>query len=303
MRVLSLSDSTPSPGVWHGEEEPPEHLALKASGAWLQEFHRNGGNRDFTLKVHTQNLTCTGPRAKAVIWQKPGLDLSAGLGGSPGEVAVAHPGDTDSGAWYIREHSSACVSSCGGWHFGTKTWPHPAVHRLKCWEALRQTTQWAGTQSNPSADRLPKDFLSSQPPLDTPLDMVLSIRGPTPSSTHQGTGTSPSHQEACTSLYTRLTYQGAVTRRKLQFRSLQTESTNTGQTLSWDQLAPGPWGMRGECTAGTQMTFPTEGQFSKVEEQNQPTTHIKTQIAIYIKWGNREICFTRINKIKPQKNN
>ena len=44
-----------------------------------------------------------------------------------------------------------------------------------------------------------KVVLSSQPPLNTPLDMVLPTKQTRPSSTHQGVGTSPSHQEACTS--------------------------------------------------------------------------------------------------------
>ena len=36
-------------GVWYWEEESPEHLALKASRAWLQELHRTGWNKDSTL--------------------------------------------------------------------------------------------------------------------------------------------------------------------------------------------------------------------------------------------------------------
>ena len=31
--------------IWHWEKETPEHLALKASGACVQELHRTGGNR------------------------------------------------------------------------------------------------------------------------------------------------------------------------------------------------------------------------------------------------------------------
>ena len=44
----------PSLGVWHQEEEPPEHLALKANEALSQELHRTGGNRDSTLGGCTQ---------------------------------------------------------------------------------------------------------------------------------------------------------------------------------------------------------------------------------------------------------
>ena len=49
-----------------GEKEPPEHLALNASGACVQELHRTGGNRDPILERHTQTFTCTGSQGKAV---------------------------------------------------------------------------------------------------------------------------------------------------------------------------------------------------------------------------------------------
>ena len=42
----------PCLGVRHQEEKPPEHLALKASGAWSQELHRTTGNRNSTLRRH-----------------------------------------------------------------------------------------------------------------------------------------------------------------------------------------------------------------------------------------------------------
>ena len=48
----------------------------------------------------------------------------------------------------------------------------------------------------------------------------------------------------------------------------RTESANTGQNLPWDQLFPGPWVTRGECTAGIHRTSSTEGDFSKVEKCN-----------------------------------
>ena len=77
MRALS---STLCLGVQHQEEEYPQQLTLKASGARLQELHRIGGNRDFTLGGRTP-----GPRAKAETPQEPGPELPAGLGRSPVE--------------------------------------------------------------------------------------------------------------------------------------------------------------------------------------------------------------------------
>ena len=57
---------------------------------------------------------------------------------------------------------------------------------LRC---LRPNNQQGGTQPNPSAERLLKDLLSPQPPLDLPLDIAPPNRGSRPSSTHQGVGT------------------------------------------------------------------------------------------------------------------
>ena len=47
------------------EEEPPEHLDLKASGAWLQQLYRTGGNRDSTLGGRTQGLMHYGTQGKS----------------------------------------------------------------------------------------------------------------------------------------------------------------------------------------------------------------------------------------------
>ena len=52
-------------GIWHGERELLEHLALKASGACAQELHGTGGNGDPILKRHPQTFTCTGSQGKA----------------------------------------------------------------------------------------------------------------------------------------------------------------------------------------------------------------------------------------------
>ena len=41
-------------GSWHWEDEPPKHLALKASRVCLQELHRTGGNKDSTREGHFQ---------------------------------------------------------------------------------------------------------------------------------------------------------------------------------------------------------------------------------------------------------
>ena len=109
------------------------------------------------------------------------------------------------------------------------TGPHPTTCRLQHWNSSGQTTSKIGTQPDPSADRLPKVILSSQPPQNTPLNTALTTRGTRPSSTHQRAGTSPSHQEDCTSPWTNLTHQGADTRSKRNYDSAacRKETTNT----------------------------------------------------------------------------
>lgn len=43
------------------EDEPPEHLALKASGAYFQESQRAMRNRDSSIRGCTQNLSPLSP--------------------------------------------------------------------------------------------------------------------------------------------------------------------------------------------------------------------------------------------------
>ena len=90
------------------------------------------------------------------------------------------------------------MSPPGGRHFLANTWLNPTTCRLQCWHASGQTTNSEGTQPHPSADRLPKVFLSSQLPLNIPLDTTLLARGITHSSTHQWSGNISSHQGAGT---------------------------------------------------------------------------------------------------------
>ena len=82
IRLLSL-------GVWHQEKDPPEHLALKGRGTWLQELHRTGGNRDSTLGRCIQTFMHTKTQGKSSdfigVWARP----TCWFAGSPGESGVA----------------------------------------------------------------------------------------------------------------------------------------------------------------------------------------------------------------------
>ena len=108
----------PHVGIWHWEKEPPEHLALKASGACAQELHGTGENRDPILKRHTQTLMCTGSQGKAKSPWEPGSNLTAVLGGPPGKrgVNVACCGGRILEAKLLGIFSSLPFS--GGGHFG-----------------------------------------------------------------------------------------------------------------------------------------------------------------------------------------
>jgi len=53
------------PGDLAWRERALEHLALKASGASVQECHRTGGNGDPVLKRCTQVFICTSSQGKA----------------------------------------------------------------------------------------------------------------------------------------------------------------------------------------------------------------------------------------------
>ena len=72
------------------------------------------------------------------------------------------------------------MRSPGGRHFDTKTWHYPTACRLQSWDASGQTTNREGIQAHPSADRLPKLFLSPQPPLNTSLTWPCPPEGQGP---------------------------------------------------------------------------------------------------------------------------
>ena len=77
--------------VWHWEKGPPEHWALKANRAWLQELHRTRGDKLNFWRMYRRSPVHQDPEEKAVTPQEPGPDLPTGLGGSPGQAGVVGP--------------------------------------------------------------------------------------------------------------------------------------------------------------------------------------------------------------------
>ena len=210
-------------------EEPWEHLAFKVSMGWVQELHRTGGNRDSTLGGH-KGFKYTGTQHKAVHAQEPGLLLPMGLGGCPEEAKFNYSSLWWQGHWKCKSQAILIrVSSPRDPHFGTKTQPYPTTCSLQCWKDSDQTATKIATQPHPAEDRLPKGVHNSQTTKNTPFDVALPIRGTRPSSTKQRAGTSPSHQEPCTSTWSKLTHQRADARSKRNCNPVACgkETTNT----------------------------------------------------------------------------
>ena len=100
----------PNLGVWKREEEFLENQTLKASGIWLQDFNRTGGNRDSTLGGHTQSSVRTGTQRKEQ-WPQGRLNQTyllvlEGLLQRLA-VAVAHHRDKDTGSRSCGKYSLA----------------------------------------------------------------------------------------------------------------------------------------------------------------------------------------------------
>ena len=123
----------PSLGVWQWEEGPSEQVALKVSRVWSQESHQPGGDRNSALGGHTCSHVHQGKSSDLTgVWVIPTcwywkvfcggwwhLWLTMGT-----KTAVA----LVLGSTHWHEPSQ-------GYHFLTKTLPHPKACRLQCWDA------------------------------------------------------------------------------------------------------------------------------------------------------------------------
>ena len=59
---------SPHLGVLHWEDEPPECLSLETNWAYIQERRKAIGNRDSTLKGHTQDLPLVQASVQVFEW-------------------------------------------------------------------------------------------------------------------------------------------------------------------------------------------------------------------------------------------
>ena len=86
-------------------------------------------------------------------------------------------------------------------------------------DTLCQTTSKTGKQPHALAERLPKIMIMSQTPQNTPPDAVLPTRKTRSSLIHQNTVTSPLHQEAYTTHWTKRSNWGKT--KKMRMMNMQ----------------------------------------------------------------------------------
>ena len=126
---IALQDSV---RIWHWEEEPPEHVTLKATGAWCKSS-TGMGETEIPLSEVTQR--------SHEHWDKVQSRNSIGIWGKPNEESwsVSWGG----GSWmYLTVGTRTLVAEAPGninqcelsqrSPLGTKTQPHPAAGRLQC---------------------------------------------------------------------------------------------------------------------------------------------------------------------------
>ena len=148
-------------------------------------------------------------------------------------VAVVHCGDKDPVAEILRStHGCELSQRLPFWQqclSPSNRLLAPGLEGLRPNNQQGRKTAPQGRNTAPPINRLPKVFLTSEPPLNTLLDMVLPTRGRKPSSTHQREA---SHKEAYIASWTSLSQQEAETRRK---RTTDTRRKRTSilEPLEW----------------------------------------------------------------------
>ena len=84
-------------GIW--QSQSPGNLTLKASGIWLQDFHRTGGNRLHSWRTQTKSCAHQGTGKGAESPPETEPDLPASVGGSPGEGWAGRGSQRGQGHW------------------------------------------------------------------------------------------------------------------------------------------------------------------------------------------------------------
>ena len=166
----------PQPGGLASREGAPRAFRFEGQQIGSQELHRTGGNRTPLLE-DAHKVSCA-PRAGKKQWLhrnlgKTYLLVLEGLLRRWGQLS--HTMGTRTLVTEVPESTHWCELSCR-LPFWYEDLAHQKVCRHQCCDASGQTISRAGTQPHLSADRLPV-FLSSQPCLNTQIDMALPTRG------------------------------------------------------------------------------------------------------------------------------
>ena len=102
-------------------------------------------------------------------------------------MAVAYPADIDTGGSHTEGHSTTwTLGEVPSWEPPSSLVPElgPTQQPVGASAGLPRANQLTGevTQPHSLVHRLPRSFLSPQPPLDTPLDRALPTGSPAPTS-------------------------------------------------------------------------------------------------------------------------
>ena len=145
-------------GVQQREEEYLENQTLRASGIWLQDFDRTGGNRDSTLGGHTQSSVCIGTQGKEQ-WPQGRLNQT---------YLLMLEGLQQRRGWLWLNVGTRTLAAQV---LGSTPWrelsqspplaPPMSPGRLHCWVVSGQTNNKEGIQPHPSSVNRIKVLLSS----------------------------------------------------------------------------------------------------------------------------------------------
>lgn len=206
----------PSPGVWRWEEPPPEHLALEASGAGLQGVHRTGGTRD-SARGGTRGACTLRPSESRL--HRSGAQTMGCLRGSRGHKDTGGRGTRDARQSRRPQRPPSALRP-----------GLPSGRRVPVRGHLRPND---GQEDSPTGGRL---VLSPQLPQTHPLTWSSHHRAKT-QLCPQRAGSSPSHQEGCTSPGTNLTLHGEDTRTQKNYGSALRNGDHKPRKLGKNKMA------------------------------------------------------------------
>ena len=147
----------PSLGVLFWEDELPEYLTLRSVGSFFLSYQMAGGNRNFTLKGHTQSLTCSGTQGRSInligTWVRPTCWSCRVFQGERRQLQLTLRTQTLMAA-ILRSSFYHMDSGTGKHHCRPRTQPcsGPEHCRHQHLDISGQATNWMGTEPHSPAD-------------------------------------------------------------------------------------------------------------------------------------------------------